>query len=215
MRGTLSTIGSGALKAICVVLFLLNTFAGIMAGVWLLSKGQWRLVLGGLLASLTMPYWWSIIALPGIGLTMLTVKIATSHKSKVLAAAVAFISGLYDSILIMTWVGGVLVFALVWASRSRGVLIPMLLGGYSVATSPLLYMATYEAPDNIRAYAIVLVSEIGYILMAIMTLFGVPLLYSLILFAFLLIIKSILVSALALWVSISQTKPWANDDRLY
>jgi len=195
-------MGLGTFNTLCMALFLLNTFAGIISGIWLLFKGQWRVVLGGFLASLSMPHWWCIVALPGIGLTMLSLKSAKDHKSKVLVATLGFVSGLYDSILIMAWVGGVFIFALMWSSRSVGILIPMLLGGYSVATSPLAYMVRYETPDNIRAYIILFVSEIGYVLMAILTLLGVPLLYSLILFAVLLVIKSLLVSVLFVRLSL-------------
>jgi len=194
MRQMLGTMGLRAFNALCVIMFFLNTFAGILSGIWLLFKGQWRVFLGGFLASFTMPYWWSIVALPGVGLTMLTLKFVRAHKNKLLVSTLLFISGLYDSLLILSWVGGVFLFALDWSSRGSGILIPMLLGGYSVATSPLAYMASYETPDNIRAHLIVLASEVGYILLTILTLLGTPVLYSLFFFSTLLVIETLLIT---------------------
>lgn len=195
MRKVIGTIGQGVLGILFLFIFLFNFFAGIVGGIWLLCIGHWRIVLAGFLASLSMPWWWVIVSLPSLGLMALLVLFG-EKKSKVGVAIVGLIAGLYDSFLIMGWLALVFTFALIVTWEHEGTLYPMLLFAYSVATSPLLYMASKEPPDSEGTNLTMSIVVIGSILMVVLAFLGVPLIYPLIILCVLMLLRTFLLTAL-------------------
>lgn len=174
-----SKIGMGAFNTLGIVIFILNLFGGIIAGIWLLSRGEVRVVVVGFIVSLIMPNFWWIIFLPVIGFLALR----GSYKpngNNTRFLIYSFINLLYQSFTNTVWVVLIFVYIVyIEGAVSKGTPIPLAIWGYSVATSPIIFMASYETLDNIAAYAMVFLSETGYILLVILYFCGVPFVYSL------------------------------------
>ena len=137
---------------------------------WLAFEGEWKLILVGFALSFIMPTLWTIVSVPTIALSGLFVKLA-EDRNKVGATFVGLLLGLINSFLIMAWT--IFVFVYFKSRISVGTYIPVLLWGYSTATSPLIiYMASKEPPDNIGSIISVFMSEIGYILLVVLVDFS-------------------------------------------
>lgn len=210
MRKVVGAIGQGVLGILFLFIFLFNFFAGIVGGIWLLCTGHWRIVLGGFLASLSMPWWWMIVSLPSLGL-MVLLGMFVEKKSKAGVAIVGLIAGLYDSFLIMGWVALVFTFALIVVWESEATFYPMLLFAYSVATSPLLYMASKEPPDSEGTNLTMSIVVIGSILMVVLAFLGVPLIYPLIILCVLMLLRTFLLTALGVSMMPKRKTDYLSD----
>lgn len=189
------TIGAGVLGMVFFFIFFFNFFAGIVGGIWLLCAGQWRIVLIGFLASISMPWWWIVVSLPSLGFMALLV-LLHDKNSRVGVAIIGVIAGLYDSFLIMGWLAAVFASALMFAWEREITLLPMLLFAYSVATSPLLYMASKEPPDSEGTNLTIFIVVIGSIFIVILGFLGVPLIYPLMVLCVLMLLRTLLLTAL-------------------
>jgi len=194
-----SIIGAGVLGLVGFLMFIViifNLLAGIVGGIWLLILGHWRIVLGGFFASLTMPWWWTIVSLPSLGLAALLI-FFHNKNSKLGVGFIGLIVGLFDSFLIVGWITAVFVFFLLIYLESDISIFPILLYSYSVATSPLLYMASKEPPDSPNTNLTMFIVVIGAIFFVILSLIGLPLIYPLIIMALLMVIRTLLMITLA------------------
>lgn len=174
-----NVISLGGFGTLHLILFFLNTFAGIIGAIWLLFRGEWKVVVGGFIASLMMPNLWWILLLPGLGIVHLMFK---CDQNKFGFRIIAFTNVLYQSLVLSAWVVLVFLFfntGLLGYQESKNLLIPMALVGYSVAVSPIIYLASHETPDNLSAHSMVFLSEVGYILLVGLSLCRVALSYSL------------------------------------
>lgn len=126
----------GAIFAVIVFpLAILNGLGGLVGGIWLLTLGQWQLVLAGFAWAGLAPFLLSILLMPGIGLAALGANTR---------GPAAFLSEL----LSITWVGCLMVglaalifdFALGATRGSGNEPLPFLLLAYGAATSPWVAM---------------------------------------------------------------------------
>jgi len=175
IRHIISGIGYGVLTTIYGVVALLtifNYFAGFIGGIWLLILSEWSIVVFGLIASFGMPWIYAIIMLPIWALALLMNYFA-ERKNKILTLPIGFIGALYTNFIILLWV--YLVFdILVIQMYEQGVynLVPLIIWGYSVAMSPLGYMARGESADSTGTTRGLFLGFIGFILATILWLFG-------------------------------------------
>jgi hypothetical protein len=190
MKKSGDIIGEGVIGMLFLIVFVFNSFAGIVGGIWLLCLGHWSIVLGGFLASLSMPWWWPIVSLPSLGLGVLY-SMYVGKNNIVGAVILCLIGGLYSSFLIIGWL--VLVFTIFFITSLREdiTLFPMLLAAYSVATSPFLYMARNEPQNSENLNLTMSIIVIGSILTVFLLLLGVPLIYPLILLGLSMILKTL------------------------
>jgi len=201
----------GTILAFSAILLLFNFFAGIVGAIWLLCIGEWRIVVAGILASFTMPWWWLVVSLPTLALFPLLVFF--SNKKNVLGMAIfAFLADLYNSVLMTAWIATVFFFAVDLIFWSDVSLIPMLLFAYSVATSPFLYMASKEPPDNFATSYSVLTIVIGSFLIVLLFLIGLPLIYPLIILCSLMLLKTIFITVVSVMLDI---EPRSDIDHNY
>jgi len=210
MRKVIGTIGQGVLGIVFLFIFLFNFLAGIVGGIWLLCIGHWRIVLAGFLVSLCMPWWWVIVSLPSLGL-MVLLGMFGEKKSKTGVAIVGLIAGLYDSFLIMGWLALVFTFALVVAWEHEDTFYPMLLFAYSVATSPLLYMASKEPPESEGTNLTMSIVVIGSILMVVLAFLGIALIYPLIILCVLMLLRTFLLTALGVSMMPKRKTDYLSD----
>lgn len=175
IRHIISDIGYWVLTTIYGVVALLtifNYFAGFIGGIWLLILGEWSIVVFGLIASFGMPWIYAIIMLPMWALALLMNYFA-ERKNKIPTLLISFICALYTNFVILLWV--YLVFDwLVIQMYEQGVynLVPLIIWAYSVAISPLGYMARGEPADSPGTTRGLFLGFIGFILTAVLWLFG-------------------------------------------
>lgn len=190
---TVINIGANTLYILSFFILVLNFLSGIIGGLWILFSGGWRLVVYGVVISFVMPWLWTIAFLPQfIFLPFLTK--AFDKGSKFWVAILGFFANLYGNVLIVIWTYFVLTLVLDY--RSDYLLLPLLLLGYSVTLGPLQYMAQKEGPNSSGSIMGVLLSQISYIVLSVIVLFGgepsilIPLMFSLIFSIFIAIISA-------------------------
>lgn len=158
------------IKLTTVPIMFLNFFGGIVGGIWLLIIGGWRLVLLAFFIILISPYIFGLIYLILTPLILLTTYFANKKKT-ILMMIFAFINMIATSIVNLTWV--IWVMSMVLQLHDQGLpLIPLILGGYAVATGPFTYMASKESRDAIGTFVGVYTTQIVYILAIIFVLTG-------------------------------------------
>jgi len=157
-----------------------------------------------------MPYWWIIVSLPSLGL-MLLLGLFEEKKSKVGVSIVGLIAGLYDSFLIMGWLALVFTYALFLVWEQEAPFFPMLLFAYSVATSPLLYMASKEPPDSEGTNLTMSLVVIGSIIIVVLACFGVPLIYPFIILCILMLLRTFLLTALGVSMIPKRNTDYLSD----
>lgn len=167
-------IGEYLVAGAMYLLVFLNVFnwvAGIIAAVWLLSLGQWDLVVIGLLAMWLMPYAFVIAASPTYLLIMPLMPLLMRKKQNIALAMVGFTTMLYHNAILAFWT--LLVFTQVfdvWGVMA----IPFVVWGYNVVMTPLAHMARGESADSTATNMGLLLAQSGYIVLVIAWLLGAP-----------------------------------------
>jgi len=167
-RGFFLRLMKAAGGAICAVIVLgilvTNALAGLVAAVWLLFLHQWTIVLAGFFLSLTMPYWWLLVGLPGMGLGFLAV-VLFERRWWVMGLIPGVFGLIWNAVVLIAWVTGVFLFCL--KSSSESTLVPMLLWGYAVAVSPVTYMTRHEPADAVASHMGLLMVQAAYVVLAV------------------------------------------------
>lgn len=163
-------IGGYTVTALVTMLFFLNVFAGLIGGIWLAFLGQWGVLLIGFLYSIAMPFVYSILALPNMGIAFLLMK-AVESRNKFFTGLLGLISTLYTYGLFTWWV--IIVFAAFVLEAGVTDFIPLLLWGYSTVMAPLSYMASQEGEDDSSGFAL-LFAQVMYLVVVIIWFFGIP-----------------------------------------
>jgi hypothetical protein len=163
----------GALAAIFMVpMFILNSLAGLVGGVWLLWLGDWKLVLVGFLAAACAPLWTSILLLPGLVFAGPGIA-AIERGYTVTGIALASLSGLWTYIVVTIWCIAAFWYVPHYWTHGQPI-VPFLLFAYSVATSPWAIMAQKEsqggggeaAQFTLSAACVGCALILGYVLLA-------------------------------------------------
>ena len=123
----------------------------------------------------------------------------------------SLIAGLYDSFLIMGWLALVFTYSLMVVWEQEAPFIAMLLFAYSVATSPLLYMASKEPPDSEGTNLTMSIVVIGSILTVVLAFLGVPLVYPLIILCVLMLLRTFLLTALGVSIVSRRKTDYLHD----
>lgn len=175
------------LNILTVPLLLLNMGGGIVGGIWLAIRGEWRLIGVGVLLLFTFHLLLSIIMIPGIAISGLAVVL--HEKKNPLWILMGFLSQLYTNLLIL----GTCVFAFYICSKfykgdagNIGIgYIPYLLWSWGMALGPWQYFASKE-PNNEFSTITLFWASIFYMLFLI-SLFISPFLVMIVIFLFVLV----------------------------
>ncbi|MCL6096293.1 MAG: hypothetical protein M1444_01220 [Patescibacteria group bacterium] len=148
---------------------LFNSLAGIVSGIWLIFAGGISQVVYGIILGIAMPWVYSLAFIPMMLFMPLLLK-AVEGGHKIATSLMAFIAALYQNFIIALWIG--FVFG-IFAYDVRFPLIAILLWGYSVALSPIGYMAQKEGPDaGIGTSMGFLFAQVLYLILTINLLLG-------------------------------------------
>lgn len=137
----------GALTAIVAVpMFILNSLAGIVGGIWLILLGDWKLVIAGFVVAVAAPFWASLLIMPGLIFTIPAV--AAMEKGHTMSGTIlASLSGLWTYGVVTGWC--LVAFWYVSVHRHGGEpILPFLLFAYAVATAPWALLARKDAQSG-------------------------------------------------------------------
>lgn len=144
MRQAATTTGPAVLAGLVLCLALLNTFSGIVSGIWLAFSGEWGAIGLGFVFAFAMPLAWTIASLPSMGIAFFLFGGSATPNRALLAGG--FVLALWNGVLISGWT--LLIFVFFAGRVAEGTTIPLLLWGYSTTMAPLAYMASTEPPDS-------------------------------------------------------------------
>lgn len=162
----------GSLMMFFTPLFtILNIFAGIVGGVWLLFMGEWKLVLGLFIFSMLFPLGYSIFGFFTMGMAWLLAHLEERKKSRWILLS---IGGLTITITNLVHLFLILIMASVMheMSGTRNSM-PFLLYGYAIILSPFQYMASREPSDALGTWLGTFLLQLAYVIFAITFSFGI------------------------------------------
>jgi MFS family permease len=124
---------------IMLPLMLLNTFGGIIAGIWLAIFGEWEIIGKGLLLAIGGPFFLSI----PLGLSMLIlvpmVMFLEKIKNPILQAPFAAIGVSLTIAVMIAWC--YLCMFLLLNGTASNLIFPLLLWTYGAVTAPFIFLA--------------------------------------------------------------------------
>jgi hypothetical protein len=140
------------LAVISVPLLLLNLLSGIVAGIWLILLGDWRIVVGGFIYAFAGVFLISLAIAPGLIFAAPAAMAAQKGRS-VLALVLGLPSLLWTYLPLF---GSCFLFMKYAAQTHDGSILPYLLWAYSTALAPWSYMAQKEqqAGNEYSLYAV-------------------------------------------------------------
>ncbi|WP_315798841.1 hypothetical protein [Bradyrhizobium sp. SZCCHNRI3043] len=151
-------------------ILVLNVFGFIGSAVWLLILGEWRLVLVGLLMSVTAPFFLGLASLP----TVLLGGPGIFFAKRGITIGVyffSFLASIYIAALISAWCGTVAFYFL--KETAKPAFWPLLIWSYGVATSPWTYMAQQDG--SLASMLAAFFAQAAFIVMMIGLAFGADL----------------------------------------
>ena len=134
----------GLFSALGLFFMVLNTFGGLVSGIWLAILGEWWAIGIGLLSIFASSMVISIALLPSLAFTAGAVAFGSNSKAAFLFFGA--LANLYVVLVMTVWCVGALVFFLSPATPDTW--IPLLIWSYGVATGPWSYMASQESRDG-------------------------------------------------------------------
>lgn len=109
-----ATIATGVFSILMFVVMIFNLLSGLVGGIWLAILGEWGSIIGGIGASIVMPWIWIIVSLPAM-LFGFIAAFCAEKGSKTFTAITGFFTSLYNNALLAGWI------LLVWISFMKGV----------------------------------------------------------------------------------------------
>jgi len=151
------------IDVVSVPLMILNSFGGIISGIWLAIIGEWWAIGYGILILVSGTFIVAILLLPGLAFG--TPRIYFMNKGyKLPAYFMSFLSQLYNSALVTVWCCYILFFFLNNSDNSS--FLPLLIWSYGVATGVWKLLAySHKKNDNSVYYLITtFFAQIAYVL---------------------------------------------------
>lgn len=150
-------------------LMLLNTFGGIISGIWLAILGEWWAIGYGLVAYFAGPFGLGLLLLAG-GILFGPPAVLLGKNSKfVVSYFFMALSLAYAFFVVSAWCLFIFYFFLSHADVET--FWPLLVWSYGTALSPLWYMASKAESDIHASVTITIFAQIAYIAVAVVAIF--------------------------------------------
>ena len=172
-----------------IPLMLLNLFGGVIAAIWLAFLSEWTIIGLGIGIILLGAFVISIALMPAL-IILVPLHGCSEKNNKFGLYSLGFISSLYTNGVLTAWCISVLYFFAISATNSN--YIPILIWAFTVATTPLNYMARKELQSGNESYALVsaMFAQIAFLITAAsLLLFNVSVLDLVIIFATVMLIN--------------------------
>lgn len=184
------------LSILIIPVMLLNVGGGIVGGIWLAFRGEWRLIITGIVLAAISPWILSILMLPSLGIGMVAMMF---KERKWVLYVLGFFSQVYTNVLIM---GTCLLAFFICARHKSGEVdfsaIPYLLWSWGMALGPWQYFASKE-PDNEFSGITLLCATLLYFVFLI-SLFTPPVLQVLVL-VFIILVQLIILPSVNMYLA--------------
>ncbi len=169
-RDKFAAVGDRALGSILWAVLALDVLGGIVGGVWLGILGTWQPLVSGFLLPIGFVLFYWLIMLPEIGLESLATYMF-KKRLRVLPSILDLFGALYKYSVLGSWIFTVFVVFVGQATSST--YVPSFLWGFSIAASPLAYMASKEPPEETASWIAVCVAQIYYLMLSLSFFLGV------------------------------------------
>jgi hypothetical protein len=154
----------GFMRLLSVPIIVLNTFGGVISGIWLFALGEWWALGYGLALLLVSTFALGFVLMPGM-IFGLPAAYFLSKGYRVLTYPFALLGAAYTMAVMTTWCLWVLNLYLQHANTRS--FIPLLIWSYGTATGPWTYMASKE-PDNYASTISSFAAQVGYLVMMVL-----------------------------------------------
>ncbi len=154
--------------AFSIPILVLNIFGHIIGAIWLFILGEWRVVIFGWLTGIAFYFVYPIV----IGLIQMpfTAVMSSQKRFNPLVSITGFVNMFLVHMINLFCVLFV-IRALHSLSEGQNV-IPFLLLGWGIIVSPFQFMASNEDPDSLGSLAAAALVSISYIVIAVLSVFG-------------------------------------------
>lgn len=165
----------GLILALMAPIMVLNIIGGILGGIWLAFRGEWRLIIIGFIWAMISPWVLSVLMLPNLGIAMAVTRFL---QKKWALYILGFISTSYTNFLVVVTCMGSMAFCL---SRKYGgvdfSVIPYLLWAWGMGLGPWQYFASKERDNEFTGISLFFASILYFIVL--MSVFFPPVLAAL------------------------------------
>lgn len=176
----LRTTATAVLAVVVAAVALLSLLGGTIVVIWLAVLRDWAAIGLGIAAGILMPWGYTLVTLPAMGLGLVAFALARS-RGRLAAIPFGFLTSLYNNAVIAAWVIAVFAFA---TARAEGrPSIPYLLWAYTTTMAPLGYMAKHEPPESMATSMALFFAVISYVVCLLWFFFGttfLPWLYAIV-----------------------------------
>ena len=136
----------GIIAAFTVPITVLNWGSGVVGGIWLAFRGEWKLIIIGVVLMFTLHWILSLLMMPNLALGGLAVYLY--NRKNPLGHIVGYLSQVYTNILIiLTIVAAFITCTKYYPNGINFSLLPYLLWSWSMGLGPWQFFASKE-PDN-------------------------------------------------------------------
>ena len=173
----------------------MSIFGGVVGGIWLLTLGEWKLVVLALIVDFAFPF----IVAPIIFLLITTPMMALVNRlekenKKTASMIVGWLNLFINHMLYLAWVFIVFVYMLTYATERDHNVIPYLLFGWEVAVGPFQYMASKGSSAEIASQATSYLNEVAYLILFLFYLLNISSLALPVIFLIMFIIEVFIIN---------------------
>jgi len=153
-----------------IPLWIINSFGGIVAFIWLIILGNYSfIIIGGILILFFSSFAFALAMLPSTGVQLLAIKMF-EKKQKLIGIVLMYIATILLLAVFMFWTFYVYYVGII-NIQSKSHIFPVLLWCFSVSVWPIQYMASKEPRDSVGTNIMTLFVTLGCLLMTILMSF--------------------------------------------
>jgi hypothetical protein len=161
---------SNFISVISIPLGLLNTFGGIVAGVWLAILGEWGIIGYGVVILIFASFTLGLAMMPGLMFAIPAASMA-ERGNKIGSYLFNFLGSIYGGIVLTIWCVGLLYYFAHQANADS--IVPILLWSYGVATGPIGWLTQKEIQSGGGGASVFanFFAQVAYVIVMISVLF--------------------------------------------
>ena len=153
-----------------IPLWIINSFGGIVAFIWLIILGNYSfIIVGGIIILFLSSFVFGIAMLPSTGVQLLAMKMF-EKKQKLIGIILMYIATIFLLAVFMFWTFYIYYVGII-NIQIKSHIFPVLLWCFSISVGPIQYMASKEPRDSFGTNIMTLFVTLGCLLMTILMSF--------------------------------------------